>query len=128
MNMSARGFSTEVKLPCTVFCGPDAADRVSGTAVKIEPGSMILRLTSGSASLPKVGDKVELEVYLPVNFELAGAKNLSIRGQVAEVTDTSDGACQFVLTFRRANFTDRARKRPTAQKRKTRAASDGWEM
>ena len=130
MNTSARGFSTQIKLPCTVFCGPDAADQLSGTAVKIEPGSMILRLTATSREFPRVGDKVDLEVHLPVNFELAGAKNLSIRGQVVDMTEMSDGARQYVLNFRRANFTDRVRKNggTAPPKRKTRAASEGWEM
>lgn len=130
MTTRARSFSTLVRLPCTVFCGPDAAQKLSGTAVRIEPGSMILLLTATSGMFPTVGDKLELDVHLPVNFELAGAKNLSIRGQVLEVTETVDGARQLVLSFRRANFTDRIRKEPSAAmpKRRVRAASEGWEM
>ena len=91
---------------------------------------MILRLTATSRMFPRVGDKVGLDVHLPVNFELAGAKDLSIRGQVIEVMEMRDGARQFVLSFRRANFKDRNGKNGdlVAPKRKGRAAPKEWEM
>lgn len=130
MNTSARGFSSHVTLPCTVSCGPEAGQKLNGTALKIEPGSMILRLTATSRMFPQVGDKVDLDVHLPVNFELAGAKDLSIRGQVLEVTEMRDGSRQFVLSFRRANFRDRNGKNGhrAAPKRKMKVATEGWEM
>src|SRR6185437_12412056 len=104
---STRAFSTRVELPCTVLCGTDAVQKLSGTAVRIEPASMVLRIAGKPRALPRVGEKVDLDVHLPVNLEIAGAKDLSIRGLIVEVTETDDGAHQFVLSFRRAQFKDR---------------------
>jgi hypothetical protein len=127
---SARAFSTLVKLPCTVSCGAGPVQKVAGMAIKIGPESMVLHLGAGSRSFPRVGEKVGLEVHLPVNFEPAGAKDLSIRGVVVGVKEMRDGARQFVLNFRRANFKDRRAGKNGAEPPKSRraSASDGWEM
>jgi hypothetical protein len=129
MRPGSPAFSTQMKLPCTVLCGPEA-HRLSGTALKIEPESMVLQLAANSRMFPRVGEKVDLEVHLPVNSELAGAKDLSIRGLIVEVTESRDGVRRFVLSFRRAHFRDRNSKNghSTPPKRKAKAASEGWEM
>ena len=130
MRQSARTFSTQVKLPCTVWCGPDAGHKLSGTAVKIESESMLLRLGATTGTFPRVGEKVDLQVHLPGNPELAGAKDLSIRGLIIGVTEMRDGARQFELSFRRAHFKDRNGKDNGAppKRKSARAAGDGWEM
>jgi hypothetical protein len=107
MKTSMSFFSNEIKLPCTVSCGADGPRTFSGTAIKIEPESMVLRLAPASPPFPRVGDKVKLEVHLPVNPEMASAKDLSISGLIVSMVEMPDGVRQFVLNFRRAHFKDR---------------------
>lgn len=126
MKSSARLFSTQVKLPCTLSCGRDAAQKVSGTAVRIEPGSMVLNLAGPAKNLsPQVGETVGLEVHLPVHFDLIGAKDLSIRGLIMSVKEMEDGARQFVITFRRAQFKDRNGLNGSGQAKRKGAAAAG---
>ena len=134
MRPTGRAFYTQVTLPCTIFCGPDAAQKLSGTALRIERETMILRIGGGSRALPRMGETVDLEVHLPLNSEGMPAKDLCIRGQIVDVTETGDGARQFVLSFRRAHFRDRDGARPPkrrkAPSRRLVDANEieGWEM
>jgi hypothetical protein len=134
MRPTARAFYTQVTLPCTIFCGPDAAQKLSGTALKIERETLILRIGGGSRALPRMGETVDLEVHFPLSAEGMPAKDLCIRGQVVEVTDTGEGSHRFVLNFRRAHFKDRNGARPP-KKRKAPSRrlgdvneAEGWEM
>jgi hypothetical protein len=125
MRPSARAFYTQLELPCTVLCGPDAARKLSGTAITIEPESVLLQICAGSLMFPRVGERVGLEVHLPGDDEVAGAKDLSIRGLIVEVTEMRDGARQVLVNFRRAHFKDR---NGTKQPKKRKAGEPGWEM
>ena len=109
-------FSSDVELPCTVSLGPDAGRKLAGIAVKINSASMVLRIGGTAELLPVIGEKVYLEVHLPVNFEHAGAKDLSIHGRIVNVTEMRDGGRQFVLNFRRAQFKDRNGPRPVRRR------------
>lgn len=128
MKSSMRFFSNEIKLPCTVSCGTDAPRTYSGTAIKIEPESMVLRLAPASTPLPRVGDKVDLEVHLPVTSEMAGAKDLSIRGLIVSIVELPDGVRQFVLNFRRAHFKDRSSNGRSTNAKKASPKSKAVEM
>ena len=119
MKTSTRFLWDEIKLPCTLSYGADASQRFSGTAIKIEPESMVLRLAPAAPPFPRVGDKVALEVHLPVNSDMAGAKDLSIRGLIVSIVELPDGVRQFVLNFRRAHFKDRSSNgRSTTQRKR----------
>ena len=85
---------------------------------------MILRLREDSQTFPRVGDHVDLEVHLPVNVESVGAKDLTTRGQIVEVGDVRDGARQFTLSFRKAQFKDR---NGAGGRRKRKSTAGGWE-
>jgi hypothetical protein len=124
MRPTARAFYTQVMLPCTIFCGPDA-QRVSGTALKIERETLILRVGDGSGALPRLGEMVDLEVHFPLSSEGMPAKDLCLRGQIVEVTETGEGWRRFVLNFRRAHFKDRNGARPP---KKRKAPAEGWQM
>jgi len=86
---------------------------------------MVLHLSAAKLPFPQVGDKVGLEVHLPVNFDLVGAKDLSIRGLIMSVKEMADGARQFVITFRRAQFKDRGLNGRDPGRRKAAAGSTG---
>ena len=92
MSLPVRAFSAQVQLPCRVFCGPDSTLELSGTAVSIDTGSLVLAMpvfTSTNDNVahpqvdqPKLGDKVRLELSLPVSDQnveqSAGAKYLAV--------------------------------------------------
>jgi hypothetical protein len=124
MRVNGRTFSTQVELPCTVLCGPDAL-KICGTALKIDPASMVLQLASDAGEMPKVGDKVDLEIHLPADSEKARAKDLTLRAQIVDVTEARAGIWQFILSFRKAHFKDRAEAAP---RRKAAGAEPKWEM
>src|SRR5436190_18954330 len=110
MSLPARAFSAQVQLPCRVFCGPDSTLELSGTAVSIDTGSVVLAMpvfmsTNENVAHPQLGDKVRLELSLPVaapNVEpSAGAKYLAVQARVAAVTELLDGSRHIKFTFRK---------------------------
>ena len=108
MSDPARSFSARVQLPCRVFCGPDSILELSGVAVSIDTGSLVMALParSDSLSMPQPGDKVRLELSLPVTESNAGAKCLEVRARVSGITEQHDGSHQVTFTFRKASFKD----------------------
>jgi hypothetical protein len=108
MSVPARAFSARVQLPCRVFCGPDSILELSGVAVSIDTGSLVLALPPrcGSLNMPQPGDKVRLELSLPVTESNAGAKCLEVRARVSNITEQHDGSRQVTFTFRKASFKD----------------------
>ncbi|HWZ31297.1 MAG TPA: hypothetical protein VNX18_08195 [Bryobacteraceae bacterium] len=124
MRVSGRGFSTQVELPCTLVCGPDAL-KLSGTALKIDPESMVLQLPGDLSLLPRVGDQVDLEIHLPAGSERSRGKDLAVRAKITKVSEATGGSRQFVLSFRKAHFKDR---NGVVPRRKAAAATPKWEM
>jgi len=106
MKANSRVFSTDVELHCKVFWGPKARLEFSGTAVSIDSGSMSLRFPGDHSPYPNVGDRVHLEVSLPVSSKKAAAKCLALRAEVVQVSDAGDGSRQLNLHFRKAAFRD----------------------
>jgi hypothetical protein len=106
MKVAPRFFSTDVELQCKVFWGPDARLEFSGTAVAIDSSSVALKFNGDGFPHPSVGERVELEVTLPVSVKEAGAKCLALRAEVVRVTETGDGWRQLDLSFRKAAFRD----------------------
>jgi hypothetical protein len=127
MNVPARAFSARVQLPCRVFCGPDSALELSGVAVSIDTGSLVLAMPAVQTNQPKPqpGERVRLELSLPVAERNAGAKCLELRARVAEVTELHDGSCQITFTFRKASFKDRVE---GALPKPAKTAAKGWRM
>jgi hypothetical protein len=103
---TGRAFSTDVQLQCRVFWGQEGKLEFSATAVTIDPGSVALRFPGNGIPYPDVGERVELEVSLPVNPNSAGGKCLTCRAEVVSVTEIEDGSRQLDLIFRRAAFRD----------------------
>lgn len=128
MSVPARAFSAQVELPCRVFCGPDSVLELSGIAVSIDTGSLVLAMPahdSGGTYQPQLGEKVRLELSLPVTERTARSKYLALRARVAGVTEMHDGSRQIKFTFRKASFKDRLEEAlPKAPK----AASKAWRM
>jgi hypothetical protein len=124
MKTTSRGFSTDVELPCKVFWGSEPRLETSGTAVTIDSGSLALRLLGNGNPYPNVGERVELEVLLPVNFKKARAKCLTFRAEVVQVTEPGDGSRQLEVNFRKATFKDVAE----SNHPKARKAVTGWEV
>lgn len=124
MRIDEQAFSAQVELPCKVFCGPDAKVEFSGTAVNIDPGSLMLDLGMLHGPWrPSVGDQVRLELHLPVHQETANAKSMIVRARVTGVTGRPDGTTRMELKFRKPSFKDRIeRLTPQAQ------VATGWRM
>jgi hypothetical protein len=99
-------------------------------AVSIDTGSLVLTMPARNGDgnrhdLPQLGDKVRLELSLPVTERSAGAKYLALRARVAVVTEMHDGSRQIKFTFRKVSFKDRLEEAlPKAPK----AASKSWRM
>ena len=139
MSLPVRAFSAQVQLPCRVFCGPDSTLELSGTAVSIDTGSLVLAMpvfTSTNDNVahpqvdqPKLGDKVRLELSLPVSDQnveqSAGAKYLAVQARVAAVTELLDGSRHIKFTFRKASFKDRLEE---TLPKPPKAASKTWRM
>jgi len=124
MRIDEQDFSAKVELPCKIFCGPDSMLEFSGIAVNINTGSLLLQLeTHNGPWQPVVGEKVRLELSLPVNFELAKAKSLNVRARVANVMDMPDGSQRLELRFRKPSFKDSGKIEEPIK-----AAGNGWEM
>ena len=124
MRIDEQDFSAKVELPCKIFCGPDSMLEFSGIAVNINTGSLLLQLGALDGPWqPVVGERVRLELSLPVNFELARAKSLSVRARVANVTDMPDGTQRLELHFRKPSFKDSGKVEAPAK-----TAGNGWEM
>lgn len=126
MRANPREFTSQVELPCTVLCdGADTGQIFAGTAVRIDPARMVLRVPGQTRLLPRLGDQVQLDVHLPVSSERAGAKDLSVRARIVEVTESPDGVRTYVLSFRRVQFKDRLEPRDAPRRK---AANGTWEM
>ena len=139
MSLPVRAFSAQVQLPCRVFCGPDSTLELSGTAVSIDTGSLVLAMpvftntndnvAHPQVDQPKLGDKVRLELSLPVSNlnveQSASAKYLAVQARVAAVTELLDGSRQIKFTFRKASFKDRMEE---ALPKPPKAASKTWRM
>jgi len=134
MSLPARAFSAQVQLPCRVFCGPDSTLELSGTAVSIDTGSLVLAMpvrinAENKNDQPQLGDKVRLELSLPVADHIveqsAGAKYLALQARVAAVTELLDGSRHIKFTFRKASFKDRVE---AALPKPPKAASKTWRM
>ena len=124
MRIDEQDFSAKVELPCKIFCGPDSMLEFSGIAVNINTGSVLLQLEMHNGPWqPVVGEKVRLELSLPVNFELAKAKSLNVRARVANVMDMPDGSQRLELRFRKPSFKDSGKIEEPIK-----AAGNGWEM
>jgi hypothetical protein len=124
MRIDEQDFSAKVELPCKIFCGPDSMLEFSGVAVNINTGSLLLQLEMHNGPWqPVVGEKVRLELSLPVNFELAKAKSLNVRARVANVMDMPDGSQRLELRFRKPSFKDSGK-----MEEPSKAAGNGWEM
>jgi hypothetical protein len=97
-------------------------------AVSIDTGSLVLAMparNAGGVYQPQLGEKVRLELSLPVAEQSAGAKYLALRARVAVVTEMHDGSRQIKFTFRKVSFKDRLEEAlPKAPK----AASKAWRM
>ena len=106
MRIRQQVFAAQVELPCRIFCGPESLLEVAGTAVRIGPASVHLRLGPGSWQ-PLVGDQLRLELSLPANgsdVDAGKARYLSVRGTVAEVSGQGDGSYWLELRFRKPIF------------------------
>jgi hypothetical protein len=124
MRIDEQDFSAKVELPCKIFCGPDSMLEFTGVAVSINTGSVQLQIQAHNGPWqPVVGEKVRLELSLPVNFELAKAKSLNVRARVANVTEMPDGGQQLELRFRKPSFKDSGKVESPAK-----IAGNGWEM
>ena len=124
MRIDEQDFSAKVELPCKIFCGPDSMLEFSGVAVNINTGSLLLQLEMHNGPWqPVVGERVRLELSLPVNFELAKAKSLNVRARVANVMDMPDGSQRLELRFRKPSFKDSGKIEEPIK-----AAGNGWEM
>jgi hypothetical protein len=130
MSLPARAFSAQVQLPCRVFCGPESILELSGIAVSIDTRSLVLSMPARASggdpcNQPQLGDKVRLELSLPVTERSARAKYLALRARVAVVTEMLDGTRQIKFTFRKVSFKDRLEEAlPKAPK----TASKLWRM
>ena len=124
MRIDEQDFSAKVELPCKIFCGPDSMLEFTGVAVSINTGSVLLQIQAHNGPWqPVVGEKVRLELSLPVSIESAKAKNLSVRARIANVTDMPDGRQQLELRFRKPSFKDSGKMESPAKR-----AGNGWEM
>jgi hypothetical protein len=124
MRLVSRQLSSPIELPCTVSCGEDEGIfRVEATAIGIESTRMVVRIRERKGMLPSLGDQVRLDVHLPAEAGVT-AKDLSVRARIIQVSEADRGMRTFTLSFRRAQFKDRAA--PAAAKRKS--AGLGWEM
>jgi hypothetical protein len=124
MRIDEQDFSAKVELPCKIFCGPDSMLEFSGVAVNIDTGSLLLQMGAHNGPWqPVVGEKVRLELSLPVNLELAKAKSLSVRARVTNVMEMPDGSQRLELHFRKPSFKDSGKIQAPAK-----SASSGWEM
>ena len=124
MRRDEQDFSAKVELPCKIFCGPDSMLEFSGVAVSIDTGSLLLQIGAHNGPWqPVVGERVRLELSLPVNLELAKAKSLSVRARVANVMEMPDGSHRLELHFRKPSFKDSGKVESPAK-----SARSGWEM
>jgi len=126
MRRHAQAFSASVELPCRVFCGPETMLELSGIAVEIDTGSLVLMVerVDGTA-FPQVGDRVRVELSLPVNSPAATPKCLIFRALVVRLEQMTGGSWQIGLTFRKPRVIDSA---ADALKKGVKRAGSGWEM
>ena len=80
---------------------------VFGVAFKIDLHSVEIAIPANiPGPYPQLGETVQLEVHLPVNFEQAGPKFLTARAQVSRSREMADQTRQLLMTFRKASFRD----------------------
>jgi hypothetical protein len=126
MRIDADSFSAKVDLPCKVFCGPDAMLEFAGTAVNIDTAKLLLQLDKLPGSWqPAVGEKVRLELLLPVSAENASARCMSFRARISAVTELPGGGHRVEFAFRRPILKDRASESLVNQ---IHAPGPGWAM
>ena len=105
MRIREQLYSAHVELPCKIFCGPDSLLEIMGTAVKIGPANVYLRVGQRlSAWQPAIGEHLRVELLLPADSKNAGARYLSARATVAEVTEEANGTRWLELRFRKPAF------------------------
>jgi hypothetical protein len=105
MRIRQQVFSAQVELPCKIFCGPESLLEVAGTAVRIGPANVQLRLRGEVDHWrPTVGEPLRLELLLPASLEHSKARYLSARATVAEVAEQPDGTFWLELRFRKPIF------------------------
>ena len=126
MSAGAGAFAARVNLPCRIFYGPDSMLELSGTAVAIDTSSVVLEMTNGNGQIePELGERVRLELSLPVNAREAGARCLEVRARVAGMQMMRDGSRQVTCTFRKPSFKEQVdQATPKPMKR----AARNWKM
>ena len=124
MRATAREFTSQIELPCTLSCGENGDCKLIGTAVRIESTRLVLRIRAAAHCTPRIGDQVRLNVHLPAEVGIA-AKDLTVRARIIEASDARLGMQTFVVSFRRAQFKDRIQAPPA---KKAIAAAVKWEM
>ncbi len=115
MRPTAPQFYSQLELPCTVSQGERGERKLAGTVFRIESARLILRINTKKHGLLRLGEEVRLKVHLPAEGGIS-AKDLTLRGRVMVISDSEGRAQTYVLSFRRAQFTDRVE------------APAGWEM
>ncbi|SRR6266404_4684765 len=129
MRTDNKAFSAKVDLPCRVFCGPDSMLELPAVALSIDTGSVVLAVRRGYAqSFPELGERVSLEMFLPVHPGRVKARCLTVRAKVVRLTEMSDGSRQIGLSFRKASFKDVADGVIRKQRKGAKVAINGWEM
>jgi hypothetical protein len=133
MQIHERAFSAKVELPCKIFCGPDSMLEISGTALNINPASLLLDVRDLRGPWqPAVGEWVKLELLLPLNGnhvpEHVKPKVLSVRARIASVTALADGSRQLELRFRKPTFKDQAENGNGHRKPAKASGVYKWEM
>jgi hypothetical protein len=119
-------FWTKVDLPCKVVCERTAVNGLAaslpvdtvelfGTAVDIDNGSLSLNVGSLHGEwVWAVGQRVRLELELPVRVDVAKPKAMIVRAKVARVHDMPDGTTRVEFKFRKPRFRDRNELYPVA--------------
>ena len=79
----------------------------AGTALNIETAKLLLELKELPEHWrPVVGERVRLELQLPVGVENSAPRCISFRARVAAVTETPQGGWRLELAFRKPAFKD----------------------
>jgi hypothetical protein len=118
-------FAARVNLPCRVFCGPESALELAGTAISIDTGSLVLAVSGGNGTYPVLGERVRVELSLPAGARRVGERYLAVRARVTEVSEGPDGARRVTMAFRKPSFKERA---DEAARNPMKAAVKGWAM
>jgi hypothetical protein len=129
MHSEAGIFATRIELPCRVFCGPGLDLELSATTVSIDTSSLILSMEEGGpASYLKIGERVRLELPLPVNTAATASRYLAVRARVSQVVQTGSGSRHLKFTFRKPSFKDRLEDAARKLPKSANGAMKGWAM